>query len=148
MQALKIDSPEVMMALWALALVLIAAALLRMQANQHRREMEEAKLRRRLSRAEAWAAVVAKSATINYRKVPMPIPAIGRQVLFHRTGHEGICLDAKQPMAAVIAFVHGPRSVNLTVFGHKGDVFPMDGVRLAEPGEQLETPYCEWPPEA
>lgn len=148
MQSLTLDSPEVLMALLALTLLLIAAALLRMQANQHRREMEDARLRRRLSRAEAWAAVVAKSATINYRKTPMPNAVIGFPVLFHRTGHEGICLDAKQPMAAIITFVHGPRSVNLTVFGHKGDVFPMDGVRLADPGEQLETPYCEWPPEA
>ena len=80
----------------------------------------------------------------------MPEATIGRYVLFHRSGHEGICLDAKQPMAAVITFVHGPNSVNLTVFGHKGDTFPMDGVELRA-ADQSDTrppgvaPYCEWP---
>lgn len=78
----------------------------------------------------------------------MPTPSIGRQVHFYRSGYEGICIDASQPMTATITFVHNPKCVNLLVAGHKGDSFPMEGVKLRQEGEgaDLSKPYCEWPP--
>ena len=76
-------------------------------------------------------------------------PSIGRNVLFWRSGYEGICLDAKQPMAAKIALVHNEQCVNLSVTDHAGNVFPVSGVLLVQDGDAApgqSRPWCEWMP--
>jgi hypothetical protein len=75
------------------------------------------------------------------------IPTIGRVMWFHRSGIEGVCMDAGQPMAAIVAFVHSEKCVNLTVFDHLGGNFPMGGVRVRQDGDPDDSrPYVAWMP--
>ena len=56
-------------------------------------------------------------------------PTIGRQVWFRgipwANGAIPVRLDANQPMAATIVYVHNDRSVNLVVIDHAGTPWPV-----------------------
>lgn len=76
-------------------------------------------------------------------------PTVGRIVWFWRSGYEGRCLGADQPMAATVAFVHDDRRVNLSVTDHAGCVLPVDNVQLVQPGDDHpgnSRPWCQWMP--
>lgn len=52
-----------------------------------------------------------------------------------------------QPQAAIVAFVHSDRMVNLAVFGQNGNTFPMTSVTLRQPEDERPSgPFCEWMP--
>lgn len=74
------------------------------------------------------------------------IPTIGRVMWFYRSGYEGVCFDAKQPMAAIVACVHnGGGSVTVNVSDHAGYSFPAT-VRVRQEGdEDASLPYVAWP---
>ena len=68
-------------------------------------------------------------------------PTIGRIVLFHYP-------NENRTFAALIAFVHNPNTLNLTVFDHDGMPRGVQNVRLVQEGENW-TPiqaWCEWMP--
>lgn len=89
-------------------------------------------------------------------------PTIGRQVWFRGipwaawnpdlpTGaaqKTPVRLDANQPMAATIVYVHHDRCVNLDVTDHAGVHWPQHGVTLRQEGEAMHhgTSYAEWMP--
>lgn len=72
-------------------------------------------------------------------------PTVGR-VVWYRCYE----LDRKapQPEAALIAFVHDERKVNLCVIGHDGRTRPEENVMLVQPGDVVEVSghFCEWMP--
>jgi len=75
------------------------------------------------------------------------IPTIGAWMWFHRSGIEGVCMGADQPMAAVVAFIHSEKCVNLMVIDHLGGHFCMSGVRVRQDGDPDDSlPYVAWMP--
>ena len=78
----------------------------------------------------------------------MIAPTIGRIVWYWRSGHEGVCFDSAQPMAAKVAFVNpDDRYVNLLVTSHDGSTFPALSVRLVQEGELPPSgAHCVWMP--
>jgi len=76
------------------------------------------------------------------------IPTIGRIMWFHRSGIEGVCMDAGQPMAAIVACVHnGGRSVTAQVIDHTGHSFSVNSVRVRQDGDPDDSrPYVAWMP--
>ena len=69
-------------------------------------------------------------------------PTIGR-VVWYRPG--GSMVD--QPCAAIVAYVHGPRLVNLAVFDHNGNATRATSVTLVQEGDSMpQGPFCEWMP--
>lgn len=69
-------------------------------------------------------------------------PTVGRVVWFYdgSTAQPG-------PYAAIVAFVHDPRMVNLAVFDANGVPCWRTSVPLVQDGdERPHGPYCEWMP--
>lgn len=66
---------------------------------------------------------------------------------FHRSGIEGVCSDARQPMAAIVAFVHNDKCISASVIDHHGNTFPVHGVRVRQDGDPDDSrPYVAWMP--
>lgn len=74
----------------------------------------------------------------------MITPSVGRVVWFRAPG---LVQDA-QPQAAIVAYVHDDRTVNLMVIGGTGIPQPLQCVTLVQDGDAIEpgTCYCEWMP--
>ncbi|MCP3709746.1 hypothetical protein M3I54_22645 [Paraburkholderia sp. CNPSo 3274] len=77
-------------------------------------------------------------------------PSIGRVVWF-RPGKNlrNVQTDLKQPLAAIVCYVHGPRSVNLSVFDALGKHHAFVNVPLLQDDDKApdgEMPYAEWMP--
>lgn len=69
-------------------------------------------------------------------------PTIGRVVWFHSEEWP------EQTLAAIVAFVHSDRYVNLGVFNANGTLFNVQTVPLMQEGEEkpIQGFYCEWMP--
>jgi len=80
-------------------------------------------------------------------------PTVGRVVWFWPSANYAsqrgmMCSDRAQPLAALIAYVHGDRMVNLSVLDQKGEAFAVCSVPLLQEGDELSpcSFYCEWMP--
>jgi hypothetical protein len=80
-------------------------------------------------------------------------PTVGRIVNFrfrhpNQVPNSMALLSDEQPFSAMIAYVHGPRLVNLTVTDHAGRQHPVTSVRLLQGADQPEgeSHWCEWMP--
>lgn len=75
-------------------------------------------------------------------------PTVGRVVWYHPNGREELNeLDKAQPMAAMVAFVHGDKMVNLSVIDHVGERHAVERVVLLQEGDNPSAGhYCEWMP--
>lgn len=76
-------------------------------------------------------------------------PTVGRVVWFYPTpnGAESGFARGSQPHAAIVAYVHGDRMVNLTVFDANGNAHSMTSVPLRQPkDERPGGMFCEWMP--
>ena len=77
-------------------------------------------------------------------------PTVGRVVLFTPGRVADKRADKSQPLAAIIAYVHSDRSVNLTVFEQTGaaQIAGFINVKLLQ--DEDEAPesgfFCEWMP--
>lgn len=78
-------------------------------------------------------------------------PTVGRLVHF-RPGRQATTLrvqyDPKQPLAAIVAYVHTPRSVNLDVIDALGRHHAFTNVRLLQDDDKGtdDEPFAEWMP--
>lgn len=70
-------------------------------------------------------------------------PTVGRMVWYwERKGFR-----QEQPMGAIIAFVHSPEKVNLTVSRASGETFAVQAVELWQgDGPQPQQAHCQWMP--
>lgn len=74
-------------------------------------------------------------------------PTVGRVVWYHPNGREELNELGPQPMAAIVAFVHGDKMVNLSVMDHVGQRHAIERVVLLQEGDNPGTVhYCEWMP--
>lgn len=75
-------------------------------------------------------------------------PTPGRIVWFTPADHDGIGRLNGQPLAAIVAGVHGDNLVNLAVFDAYGNAQQRSNVRLVQPGEATPdgAPYAAWMP--
>lgn len=84
------------------------------------------------------------------KEITVIAPTVGRIVWFHKgTGQDALIeIDSRQPMAAIITYVHHDRLINVTVFNHEGVCYPLTSVQLLQDGEigALDAFYCEWMP--
>lgn len=84
----------------------------------------------------------------------MIVPTIGRVVWFtppanaQQNGHVFL-VHGDQPCAAIVAFVHSDRMVNLTVSDHGGKTHAFASVTLVQDGDPRDIVngrFCEWIP--
>ena len=82
-------------------------------------------------------------------------PTVGRVVWYWpwestpRDGNApGASHHVEQPFAALVAYVHSDRMVNLVVFDHNGISFPATSVVLVQEGDSKPdgAPFCGWMP--
>lgn len=75
-------------------------------------------------------------------------PTVGRVVWYRASEPDPIKLDSKQPLAALVTYVHGDRMVNLVVFDPNGVPCPRTSVTLVQEGDSIlnGSSYCEWMP--
>jgi len=77
-------------------------------------------------------------------------PTVGRVVIFRpfKTCYDfGFTVLEGQEHAATVAYVHGPRCVNLTISDVNGKTFSRTSVQLRQPGDPVPVgDYCEWMP--
>jgi hypothetical protein len=73
-------------------------------------------------------------------------PTVGRVVWF--VPHGSLIDEKFQPCAAIVAYVHSDRLVNLTVFAHNGGSRPETSVTLVQEGDNKPESghYCKWMP--
>lgn len=80
----------------------------------------------------------------------MITPTPGRIVWFHPGSWNANTMtwfDHAQPMAAKIVYVHGDRSVNLTVYDQGGQTHGLTGITLVQDGDARPAEYlAEWMP--
>jgi hypothetical protein len=79
----------------------------------------------------------------------MIVPTIGRVVwLYH--GGLGDVLQKVQPRAALIAYVHNDRCVNLAAFDREGNSYGLTSVTLIQEGDDAPSTgglaFCCWMP--
>jgi hypothetical protein len=74
----------------------------------------------------------------------MITPTVGRVVWYHAPG----AAQGAQPQAAIIAFVHNDRLVNLHVIDPNGIASGATSVPLIQEGDNISLSgfYCEWMP--
>jgi hypothetical protein len=79
----------------------------------------------------------------------MIVPTVGRVVWFYQNGLRDT-LTEKQPRAAIIAFVHNDRCVNLAVFDRNGKSFGLTSITLIQEGDDApskgDLSFCCWMP--
>jgi hypothetical protein len=63
----------------------------------------------------------------------------------YEVGAGGLHAEDKQPMAAMIVFVHKDGTVNLSVFDHWGHVHPINKVMFVTDNPE-ERGVATWPP--
>lgn len=75
-------------------------------------------------------------------------PTIGRVVWFHPDPRDEIVVQHKSdPCAAIVAFVHNPRLVNLCVIDHNGSSFARRSVMLVQDDDKRPVEnFAEWMP--
>lgn len=76
-------------------------------------------------------------------------PTVGRVVWYrHPAENSPIPQLGDPPHAAIVAFVHSERLVNLTVLAHNGRPYPMADVLLLQDSDvpPVAAPYAEWMP--
>jgi hypothetical protein len=73
-------------------------------------------------------------------------PTVGRVVWYRPNETEQIKSD--QPLAAIVAYVHNPRLVNLAVFEPNGNHHSRTSVTLVQEGDAYlaGSSFCEWMP--
>lgn len=72
----------------------------------------------------------------------MITPTIGRIVHYY---HGGVVDE--EPQAAIVAYVHTDRMVNLAVVNHSGFVEGHTSILLVQPEDDgVSGPYCRWMP--
>lgn len=82
----------------------------------------------------------------------MITPTAGRVVWYFKSPNEnesGFARPANEatPLAAIIAYVHSDRMVNLTVFDANGVPHPRTSVPLVQEGDEIPGgSHCEWMP--
>lgn len=79
------------------------------------------------------------------------MPTVGRMVHFYQNRQNSLMgkFYNDAPAAAIVVDVHSPRTVDLSVFDHEGDLCPTMVVQLRQPGDDIPeagTCYCEWMP--
>jgi hypothetical protein len=94
----------------------------------------------------ANAAATAAGKPLPYPPAPTIMPTVGRAVWFHPHGGSSEGNTANQILAAHIALVKDPRTVNLMVIGESGDTHGERNVYLWDGVLPVPThPYAEWP---
>lgn len=77
-------------------------------------------------------------------------PTCGRVVWYRANEHDPVKLDSKQPLAAMVTYVHGSRCVNLVVYDPNGNPHGRTSVTLVQEGDDMGslagTSYAEWMP--
>lgn len=75
-------------------------------------------------------------------------PTVGRVVWYHPNEHDSVLHDGDpMPMAAIVAYVHGDRMVNLMVIDRNGFPHSRTSVDLMQDDPLPGNPsYCEWMP--
>lgn len=75
-------------------------------------------------------------------------PTIGRVVWYRANDNDPIKLDSKQPLAALVTYVHSDRMVNLVVFDPNGVPASRTSVTLVQEGDGIlnGSSYAEWMP--
>lgn len=77
-------------------------------------------------------------------------PTCGRVVWYRAHDSDAIKLDSKQPLAAMVTYVHGPRMVNLVVYDPNGVPHSRTSVTLLQAEDEVPAvlggSYCEWMP--
>jgi hypothetical protein len=74
-------------------------------------------------------------------------PTPGRVVWFRPNKRSQLADKHPDPFAAIIAFVHSDRMVNLGVFGRDGRTIAKQNVILVQEGDDIPTTdYCQWMP--
>lgn len=79
----------------------------------------------------------------------MIAPSIGRVIWFHPSKSDtSLDYDRKQPLAALVAYVHSDRCINIGGFTANGVPFSRTSVRLLQDGEEAPENgyYAEWMP--
>lgn len=80
----------------------------------------------------------------------MIIPTPGRVVWYYSgDGDTAYCADKEQPMAALVAFVHDERMLNLAVVDHTGTVSSRQNVKLLQDEDEKPedgSSYATWMP--
>jgi len=78
--------------------------------------------------------------------MPHIVPTVGRVVWYHPAA--GDPDPEGQPFAAIVAYVHNDRLVNLLVINHDGHPVAEREVQLAQDGDFVEPGkhFCEWMP--
>jgi len=70
-------------------------------------------------------------------------PTVGRVVWFYEPASQ----DPKNPMAAIVTWVHSPRCVNLVVFTPNGHPIQRTSMTLVQDGDDRPTDaWAEWMP--
>lgn len=76
-------------------------------------------------------------------------PTVGRVVWYWPTLNEPLNkLDTRQPLAAIIAYVHDEQRINVTVFDHTGMPYGRKSIYLSQDNEPDPPilPYASWMP--
>jgi hypothetical protein len=75
-------------------------------------------------------------------------PTVGRVVWFTPVSPDAYVTDhGGQPFAALVAYVHNDRMINIIAFDHNGEPKPHTSVVLVQEGDDKpEQRYCEWMP--
>lgn len=74
-------------------------------------------------------------------------PTVGRVVWYRPGEHDGMPQGHdKQPLAAIVTYVHSDRLVNLAIFDANGNRHRKTSVTLLQDGEAQNAPYAEWMP--
>lgn len=73
-------------------------------------------------------------------------PSVGRVVWFHQMTRD-VFPGSHETVAAIIAYVHSDRRVNLVVFDANGNLHSRTGVTLVQPGDEPPSyQHCTWMP--
>ncbi len=88
-----------------------------------------------------------KSRDLIYKESKMIVPTVGRVVWYWKDGDTQI-QEKRQPCAALIAYVHGDRLINIAYFDENGHAHNDTSVRLVQEGDTFLPggPLCTWIP--
>jgi hypothetical protein len=79
---------------------------------------------------------------------PITAPTVGRMAWYNPGRHDGISHTAGVPLAAIVAYVHSDRLVNLHVIDQNGDAHPRTSVAFVHESDVPPeyAAYCSWMP--